>query len=205
MVKNINRFDKNMEPQRAAGLYALAAFLCVLILLLIPCTVLAAEKSVSVSGKVASVSGKVAGSGFEDRHNRDNNTSKTKDQVIKARTLDEYINLTEADLDQTALAESIRRFSDPEWVYGTDKPLTEHREGHFEWGLLRLDFTRDHEVIRDAALRSDGLAADYLARVPDLLRGCPLEAEALGRALLSPPDCDREAAEDILNLLLNGE
>ena len=113
--------------------------------------------------------------------------------------------LTEADLDQTALAESIRRFSDPEWVYGTDKPLTEHREGHFEWGLLRLDFTRDHGVIRDAALRSDGLAADYLARVPDLLRGCPLEAEALGRALLSPPDCDREAAEDILNLLLNGE
>ena len=99
MVKNINRFDKNMKPQRAAGLYALAAFLCVLILLLIPCTVLAAEKSVSVSGKVASVSGKVAGSGFEDRHNRDNNTSKTKDQVIKARTLDEYINLTEADLD----------------------------------------------------------------------------------------------------------
>ena len=32
-----------------------------------------------------------------------------------------------------------------------------------------------------------------------------LEAEALSRALLSPPDCDREAAEDILNLLLNGE
>ena len=48
-------------------------------------------------------------------------------------------------------------------------------------------------------------AADYLARVPDLLRGCPMEAEALSRALLSPPDCDREAAEDIITLLLNGE
>ena len=113
--------------------------------------------------------------------------------------------LSEDELDQAALSASIQRFSDPAWVYGTDKPLTERREGRFEWGLLRLDFTCTDGIIRDAALWSDGLAADYLSRVPDLLRGCPPEEESLRQALLSPSDCDRQAAEDIITLLLNGD
>ena len=112
-------------------------------------------------------------------------------------------SLAEEDLDQSALAEAQARFSDPAWVYGTTEPLTERREGHFDWGLVRLDFTVSDGVIDRAALWSDGLAADYLCRIPDLLRGCPLEAEALDAALSVPADCDRTAAADIIKLLLN--
>ena len=110
--------------------------------------------------------------------------------------------LTEGDLDRAALNESIARFSDPLWIYGTDQPLTESREGRFDWGLLRLDFTPEDGRIRQAALWSDGLSADYLSAVPDLLRGCALEEAALRRALLSLPNPDPEAAEDIITLLL---
>jgi len=112
--------------------------------------------------------------------------------------------LTEEDLDQTALAESLARFSDPRWIYGAEEPLSLSREGRFDWGLLRLDFTPEDGRIAQAALWSDGLSADYLSRVPDLIRGCPLEADALRRALLAPADCDREAAEAVLELLMDG-
>ena len=111
-------------------------------------------------------------------------------------------SLTEEDLDRTALDESMARFSDPLWIYGNQEPLAEYREGRFDWGLLRLDFTLEDGRIRESALWSDGLSADYLSAVPDLLRGCPLEEKALRRALLSPPDSDGEAAEDIIHLLL---
>ena len=121
--------------------------------------------------------------------------------------------LSEADLDRAALDESIARFSDPLWTYGTDKPLTESREGRFDWGLLRLDFTPEDGIIRDAALWSDGLWADYLSSVPDRLRDCPLEEDALRRALLPPPGLEQAAnresapdpaiANDIIQLLLH--
>ena len=109
--------------------------------------------------------------------------------------------LGEAGLDQTALAESRARFSDPRWIYGDTPPLTECREARFDWGLLRLDFTLDRGVIQQAALWSDGLSADYLSRVPSLVAGCPLEAGPLRAALLSVPEADREAAESIVTLL----
>ena len=93
-----NRIHSTQSSRRAEGFYALAILLCAFVLCLTPCTVLAAGMNVSVSGQIASVPGKVAGSGYENRYTRDKNTSKTKDRVIKAKSLDEYIDLTEADL-----------------------------------------------------------------------------------------------------------
>ena len=109
--------------------------------------------------------------------------------------------LEESALDQDALAESISRFSDPRWTFGDTRSFARHREGVFDGGLLQLEFSLEQGRILDAVLWSDGLAADYLSAVPDLIRGCPLEADALKRALLSHPDCDRAAAEGILTLL----
>lgn len=109
--------------------------------------------------------------------------------------------LKEEDLDGEAVAEAEARYADPGWTFGGEVPLAESREAPFDWGLLRVDYTLSDGVIARAALWSDGLSADYLAAVPDLLRGCPLEREALERALLAPPDCDREAAESIVRLL----
>ena len=109
--------------------------------------------------------------------------------------------LAEAALDQAELAASRARFSDPRWIYGSSAPLALRREARFDWGLLRVDFTLDGGAISEAALWSDGLSADYLSRVPALLRGCPLEEAALRAALFAPPDCDREAAEGVIQLL----
>ena len=108
----------------------------------------------------------------------------------------------ESDLDRTAIAEGQARFSQPEWIYGSSRPLEVSREARFDWGILRMDFSRADGVITEAALWSDGLEADFLSRVPTLLRGCPLEETALRERLGQDPDSAPALIESMLSLLL---
>lgn len=110
--------------------------------------------------------------------------------------------LRQEDLDQQALAEGRARFSRPEWIYGDSRPLKFSREARFDWGLLRLDYDQQDRVITQAALWSDGLEADFLSQVPQLLRGCPLETEALRARLSAGP---AQVAGDIVTLLTGTE
>lgn len=105
------------------------------------------------------------------------------------------------DLDQEAIAQGQARFSDPAWIYGDSRPLEVSREARFDWGILRLDYSQADGIITEAALWSDGLEADFLSRVPGLLRGCPLEAGPLRDKLTADPDSTGEAVESILALL----
>lgn len=109
--------------------------------------------------------------------------------------------LTQEGLDQTLLAQSLARFSDPAWTYGDSRPLDNSREAAFPWGLLRLDYSQTDGVITQAALWSDGLAADFLSQVPAALRGCPLRQEPLRGRLLALPQADSALVNDILTLL----
>ncbi|MGM9579486.1 MAG: lipoate--protein ligase [Evtepia sp.] len=109
------------------------------------------------------------------------------------------------DLDQQALAEGQARFSRPEWIYGDSRPMAVSRETRFDWGLLRLDYDQQDGVITQAALWSDGLDADFLSQVPQLIQGCPLEAEALRARLSGQPDSVEEVTEGIVTLLTRNE
>ena len=109
------------------------------------------------------------------------------------------------DLDQQALAEGQARFSRPEWSYGDSRPMAVSREARFDWGLLRLDYDQQDGVITQAALWSDGLDADFLSQVPQLIQGCPLEAEALRARLSGQPDSVEEVTDGIVTLLTRNE
>lgn len=109
------------------------------------------------------------------------------------------------DLDRQALAEGQARFSRQEWIYGDSRPMAVSREARFDWGLLRLDYDQQDGVITQAALWSDGLDADFLSQVPQLIQGCPLEAEALRARLSGQPDSVEEVTEGIVTLLTRNE
>lgn len=109
------------------------------------------------------------------------------------------------DLDQQALAEGQARFSRPEWIYGDSRPMAVSREARFDWGLLRLDYDQQNGVITQAALWSDGLDADFLSQVPQLIQGCSLEAEALRARLSGQPDSVEEVTDGIVTLLTRNE
>lgn len=110
--------------------------------------------------------------------------------------------LTEADLDGAAIAQGIARFSDPAWIYGDSQPLEVSRQALFDWGILRLDYSRSGGIITKAALWSDGLEADFLSQVPQALAGCPRQPEAVRRRIMALPDAGEEMAESILTLLM---
>lgn len=110
--------------------------------------------------------------------------------------------LTLEGLDQALFAESLARFSDPVWTYGQDLPLDISREAAFDWGLLRLDFSQTDGTITQAALWSDGLAADFLCQVPAALTGCPLDPGLLRQRLLALPEAEANLIDDILTLLI---
>lgn len=110
--------------------------------------------------------------------------------------------LTEADLDGAAIAQGIARFSDPAWIYGDSQPLEVSRQALFDWGILRLDYSRSGGIITKAALWSDGLEADFLSQVPQALAGCPRQPEAVRRRIMALPDAREEMAESIITLLM---
>lgn len=105
-------------------------------------------------------------------------------------------------LDQEALAEGKTRFSDPDWIYGDCRPLEVSREAKFDWGVLRLDFTPENGVIREVSLWSDGLEADFLSRIPELLRDCPLEENALRQRLSWDPAAAPHVIDSVIALLI---
>lgn len=110
--------------------------------------------------------------------------------------------LTEDDLDGEALAQGIVRFSDPAWTYGDTRPLETSREACFPWGILRLDYSQEEGVLRQVALWSDGLETEFLTQVPEALRGCPRQAEAVRQRLLALPGAGEDMIESILTLLM---
>ncbi|MCD8191737.1 MAG: lipoate--protein ligase [Oscillospiraceae bacterium] len=109
--------------------------------------------------------------------------------------------LAESELDAAAVEEKRKRFASPDWLYGKLRPLQCSREARFDWGTVRLDFSLAEGVICDAALWSDGLEADYLSAVPEALRGCALEENAVRGRLTAPDGAHTQAAADIAALL----
>ena len=110
--------------------------------------------------------------------------------------------LSEGELDADALAQGIARFSDPAWIYGDSQPLQVSRQALFDWGILRLDYSQDRGKITQAALWSDGLEADFLSRVPEALKGCPRQRDALRQTLLALPGAEGDLVESVLTLLM---
>ncbi|MCI5499396.1 MAG: lipoate--protein ligase [Clostridiales bacterium] len=110
--------------------------------------------------------------------------------------------LSEGELDADALARGIARFSDPVWIYGDSQPLQVSRQALFDWGILRLDYSQDRGKITQAALWSDGLEADFLSRVPEALKGCPRQRDALRQTLLALPGAEGDLVESVLTLLM---
>ncbi len=109
--------------------------------------------------------------------------------------------IEESELDPGLLEAGRARFASPQWKYGRKKTLNHSREARFDWGTVRVDFSLEGNVIEDACLWSDGLEADYLERVPGLLRGVPLERAAVCRALAGAPEAVPLLAEDLAGLI----
>lgn len=110
--------------------------------------------------------------------------------------------LTEADMDAAELSGREAFFSSEAWLFGktfdTDRTLA----GRWDWGFLRLHLAVRGGVISDAAVDSDGLAADLIAKIPEAAIGAVYEKEAL-LLRMGGITAENEAEEDILSDVRN--
>lgn len=110
--------------------------------------------------------------------------------------------LKESDLKQQELQQGYLKFASPSWRYGKQAQLEHSKEERFSWGLVRLDYQLAEDTIKELQLWSDGLEADYLQQIPNLLKDCRLTQYELDKAL-RPITAEQQAiAKDIAALLL---
>lgn len=103
-----------------------------------------------------------------------------------------------------------KRFASREWLLRGEEVLPYSREARFDWGCVRIDWEQQQGAISKAALFSDGLEADFLAQVPGVLIGCPVQQTALKAALgslaittfESSEQAKRTCIEDIVSLIV---
>ena len=108
-----------------------------------------------------------------------------------------------SEKDAAAVDALTRTFSDPGWLYGRDASAGQTvRRARFGWGGVTLRYALAQGRLREVALASDGLEADYLAGVPARLEGCAATPAAVEAALTRDTDPGlRAIAADLAGLL----
>lgn len=108
------------------------------------------------------------------------------------------------ELDTARLNALKARFSAWEWIYGPRLAFTYAYERRFAWGDFQLQLKMDGGRILDAAVYSDAMDTEFVARIPEALRGCVFCAGQMQRriaAIVQEDALQKELAEDIGQLL----
>ncbi len=105
-----------------------------------------------------------------------------------------------SELDQHELAYERERFCSPAWLYKGERRFGESRQARFDWGSVRVDVTREGGIIRDLVVFSDGLDAELIEGISELLVGSTDSVEELERRLRAGGFAE-EAALDVARLV----
>ena len=89
----------------------------------------------------------------------------------------------EGVLDQAELVRERQRFASHAWLYKGERRLEQSRKARFDWGSVRVDLTCENGVIRDLMVFSDGLEAERIDAIPQLLVGSRCVVEELEQRL----------------------
>lgn len=101
------------------------------------------------------------------------------------------------DIDEEAVARHEEKLSSPSWINGKVKTYKHSVESRFDWGIIRIDYDLQDEMIADCAVYTDSLQADYLETVSELLRGRKISEL---KRVLNDPQHER-INNDIISLL----
>ncbi|WP_296960775.1 lipoate--protein ligase [uncultured Dialister sp.] len=109
-----------------------------------------------------------------------------------------------ADIPEEALKDRIAFFSSWDWRYGAAHEFDVPLEGRWDWGFLKFSFRVDHGMVEEVSVDSDGLEADFIAAIPEALKGKRYEGKELASAVLAmetgTPE-EKEVQKDTAKLL----
>jgi len=87
--------------------------------------------------------------------------------------------------DPSLYAETEKMLSSPEWLYGTNPPMTDEVSGRFPWGGITLRMSVSGGRITDCTADSDALDPEMPAAAARALVGVPLAYADIAKALSS--------------------
>ncbi|MCR4963083.1 MAG: lipoate--protein ligase [Firmicutes bacterium] len=96
-------------------------------------------------------------------------------------------------------AESYRRFSSWEWIFGQAPPFESQLEQGFPWGNLQMYLQPRQGLIRQAQLYSDALDADFIEGIAAALQGVAYRSRDMAEAVARQADSGprKQMAEQI--------
>lgn len=106
----------------------------------------------------------------------------------------------EGAIDQAELARERQRFASHAWLYRGERRLAQSYGDRFDWGSVRVDLTCEDGVIRDLVVFSDGLDAERIDAIAQLLLGSRRTVEELEERLCGGGLADA-MAKDIARLV----
>lgn len=88
-------------------------------------------------------------------------------------------------LDAAELEHERSFFASREWLFRGERMLEESRQARFGWGNVRVDFTRKDGILTDLVVFSDGLDAEGIERIAEILVGFSTSVGELEKRLLA--------------------
>lgn len=118
-----------------------------------------------------------------------------------------YIELTTSDL--SVIEQYKSDFESEKWLLKDEQATDYCVESRFDWGSVRIDFDEENSILTNISLYSDGLDADFLDAIPEVLSGKQRSLKIINSALSDlAQDKSKDAfastsqiVEDIANLL----
>lgn len=116
-------------------------------------------------------------------------------------------NISIDEFDREEIATSARRFQSRDWLLRDELNFGCYAHQRFSWGDATIRYTVENGHIDECSLTSDGLEADFLSAVPELLYLTPNNFAAVEAALMEAAEDAAQSAiaQDIAKLLFPTE
>ena len=104
------------------------------------------------------------------------------------------------DFDRDRLDALRAFFSSWDWIYGKNVPFTSSFSERFAWGEVTMEFFVENGAVRDAAIWTDALDADFPAELAESFKGCRMLTAELCEKVCAI-DERQEVKDDLISLL----
>jgi lipoate-protein ligase A len=109
-------------------------------------------------------------------------------------------------IDKDRVEELYRKFSSPDWIYGTRMPFSCEFSSRFAWGGVSIGLQVNGGIISAAQVDSDAMDEEFIRQIAPSLIGCPFSSEEAAKRLHShfahESEERKQYAADIEQLIL---
>lgn len=105
--------------------------------------------------------------------------------------------------DKACVVTLAKKYSSPDWLYGTTLPFTARFKGDFEWGNIELLLDIKKGIIQELQAFTDSMDETLSEQLSKSLINCKFDLEIISKRLLET--LSSKIANDIITIIKQGE